>query len=96
LEAGGKRPLRLNSFFSEPTAFANCHNGMRFCREEVSCPLMSLQPSSIATGRLIAGSQIHRQLPAASVTNRVGAGYRVSCRLAEWWGNLPIGMTYWS
>jgi hypothetical protein len=43
---------------------------------------------------VLAGIQTHRKLAAASATNRAGAELPFfSCRLAEWWGNLPIGMT---
>jgi aldehyde dehydrogenase (NAD+) len=43
LVVGGKRPAHLTKgFFYEPTAFVNCHNDMRICRDEVFGPVMTV------------------------------------------------------
>jgi len=43
LVVGGKRPAHLSKgFFYEPTAFINCRNDMRICREEVFGPVMTV------------------------------------------------------
>ena len=42
LIAGGNR-LNRKGFFMEPTAFADCDNNMKFVREEIFGPVMSIQ-----------------------------------------------------
>ena len=43
LVVGGKRPAHLSKgFFYEPTAFINCRNDMRICREEVFGPVLTV------------------------------------------------------
>ncbi|OBH64933.1 aldehyde dehydrogenase [Mycobacterium colombiense] len=43
LVVGGQRPAHLSrGFFYEPTAFINCRNDMRICREEVFGPVLTV------------------------------------------------------
>ena len=85
----------LNTFCCEPTAFANCRNGMRVCGEQLSYSMMSLQPSSTVT---VIARQPYPQATASCIRHQPRRG-RLPCFPAgwpKWWGNLPIGMTYWS